>query len=303
MTIEHLQHQGKLGVGPEYDEARVALVTATDNRFLKDLARNFENRVEWNGRSATLNRPDHFATIGTETTATKFTDVVNALLAFAPHIIVGATDDEMSASIMPVLEENWDSDSARAAQGRPFYLLSPKNYQGPRNALFQKSPGARQRILGINWPATLGTAAYNEYKSAYQTEYPSGKNYDQENFYDAVYFLLYGMVATGPQGIRGDTIAGAMPRITASSGTPFNVGAADLSDGFSFLSTNIKNKINLTGANGAPRWNAGGGRDTPASVWCIDNNSLYVPDVLSYDPDSETLTGTVPSTCFTFPAP
>jgi hypothetical protein len=311
-TIAHLQNQDKLGAGPDYDDVRIALVTTTDDRFLNDLGGNFEDLVLWNGKSAGDNAdavPATFLSVGTRSEPPDYdqTDVTNAILAFAPHIIVAATDAEMTRNIMPILERKWNEDAARQAQGGPFYILSPFNYGGPKNTLLRDHPSVRQRLLGINWPATLGSETYEAYKSSYLQAYPGGVNYNLENFYDSVYFLLYGMVAAGPQ-INGQSIANGMPRITSRTGQPYDVGTDELAEAFDFLAARLTNRINLTGSNGRPEWNAGGGRVAPASVWCIDqgtgsSGSLYVPDVLVYNEASKMLSGTVPATCFTFPAP
>lgn len=306
MTVTHLQHLGNLGAGPDYDDVRVALVTATDNRFSADLGRDFETTIEWNGKSAAENTPGAFVSVATKSQVDKFDQgpVADAVLKLAPHIVVGVTSGQMGGSIISLIEQQWDDDPDRMAQGHPFYILSPLDYQGPRNALLQAFPLVQKRLLGLVWPATIGTPAYNAYKSAYLQAYPGGKNFDQENFFDATYFLLYGMAAAGPQ-IYGESIAKGMTRITSSSGTPYDVGAAKVSEAFSFLAAGSSTRINLTGANGRPNWTTGGGRQNAASVWCIDNTAqhLYVPDVLSYDESSGMLTGTVPEQCFTFPAP
>lgn len=314
MTITHLQHLGRLGPGPDYEDARIALVRAADSRFLNELSRAFETGVEWNGKSAANNAPGAFVTVDTQALSTdtsKLSATADAVLAFKPHIVVGATDDEMTLlatnqlGIIENIESRWDDDSARKAQGRPIYVLSPLNYQGPKNALLNKRPEVRTRILGLNWPGTPGTPAYQAYKSAYQAANPTSTGYDGENYFDGAYFLTYGMVAAG-RTITGRNISAGMSRITSSSGLPYDVGIDKLDEAFSFLAATINNKINLTGANGRPNWDVNGGRSTPASVWCIrpeKDGTVYVPDVLTYDESTGMLSGTFPTECFTFPAP
>jgi hypothetical protein len=317
MAITHLQNNDTLGPdGGPYEDARIALVRATDDRFLDDLGVDFRDRVRWNGnKTAAENEPNAFVSVGarSEPAQNDQSAVADALLALNPHIVVGATDDEMTASvdgtfksIIELIEERWDNDVARQSQPRPLYILSPFNYGGARNTIFSKFNNAeheylRQRMLGIAWPATLDLPAYQQYRQAYLEKYPGGVNYNRENIYDAAYFLAYGMVAAGPS-IRGETIASGMVRLTSGT-NEYNVGKADLANGFAVLSTSLSTDIDLIGSNGKPDWDAGGGRHNPASVWCIDNASLYVGDVLTYDEQSQLLTGTVPASCFTFPAP
>ncbi|HEY3497568.1 MAG TPA: hypothetical protein VGK73_22880 [Polyangiaceae bacterium] len=312
MTISHLQNNGTLGPsGGPFEDARISLVRARDDRFLNDLGVDFRDRVRWNGNltSGENETNGDFVTVGTDSEPPQRDDqslAVDTILSIDPHIVVGATDSEMTASvnggfqsIIELIEERWDDDPARQTQPRPFYILSPFNYGGARNTLLAKYPAVRQRLLGIAWPATLDLPAYTQYKQAYLEKYPGGINYNRENIYDAAYFLTYGLVAAGPT-IRGQSIADGMIRLTTGS-VEYNVGRSDLADGFTFLSTSLNNEIDLIGSNGKPDWDAGGGRHNPASVWCIDSGSLYVGDVLTYDEQSQMLTGTFPPTCFTYP--
>lgn len=303
MVITHLQNRGLLGTAPDYEEVRIALVTNTGNRFLTDLGDHFEGRVRWNGRDADGNRdasPSAFVSVGTisQPTTAQVTQTVDAILAIKPHIIVSAAGAEMTVSILPLIESRWEDEVG--GQSKPFYVLSPSNYGAPVN---DDLHGARLRTLGLGWPATLDSDEYKDYKSAYLQRYSKGTNYDLENFYDSVYFLVHGMAAAGAQ-IRGATIATGMTRITDPSGMTFSVGAKHVASSINFISGDIRRKIDLIGANGRPQWDLGGGRQTPASVWCINQGKAYVPDVLTYDKDGGTLSGTISSqVCFTFPAP
>jgi len=310
MTITHLQHQGKLGTGPDYQDVRIGLVTADDDRFLTDLGADFEANVNWNGKTAAENadaEPRTFVSVGekSEPAMQDRTAVADAILGLAPHIVVGAAGNEMTLDIIQGIERKWDDDSARKTQGRPFYILSPFNYNGSRSALLGEFPSVRTRLLGLNWPATLQEPAYSAYKSAYQKRYPGRPYFDYENFYDSVYFLLYGMVGAGPQ-IRGETIAKGMTRITSAGDMAFDVGIAKVGAGFGYLSADVRRKIDLTGANGKPNWDLGGGRATRASVWCLGSDQgtfPFRPDALRFDNETGTLTGALPADCFTFPAP
>lgn len=308
LTIEHLRNQGKLGA----DEVpRIAAVTAEDHRFLADLGRNFQETVEWGGVSAAdhlSSEPPLFVPVSTRTYDAEFEQgpVADAVLGLAPHIVVGATGAEMTTKIIQLIEAQWAEDG-RELQDPPFYMLSPLNYGGVRNALLTNHPSVGERLLGIAWPAYLDSPAYKSYKSAYISAYPGGDKYDFENYYDAVYFLLYGIVAGG-QPIRGDNIAAGMRRVANPAGQRFEVGKRNLTNGLNFLAASATSTTNLIGANGAPNWNAGGGRETPGSVWCIgrgegSNPYPFVPDVLTYDPESAMLTGEFPASCFAFPEP
>jgi hypothetical protein len=314
-TIGHLQSVGVLGPSAPYEEARIALIRATDDRFLDDLGIDFRDTVRWNGRSAEENEaavPVAFKSVGSFSEPPTFdqSDYVDAILEIRPHIVVGATDSEMTASasdgsyksIIELIEERWAG--VAGTQPRPFYILSPFAYGGPRTTLLTKYPDVRTRLLGIGWPATPELQAYQDYVEAYQEKHPSGTNYNLENFFDAAYFLVYGMAAAGPQ-IRGETIAEGMIRITTGT-TEYNVGRADLNNAFNFLSSSLSAKVDLIGANGKPDWNAGGARHNPASVWCIqdqNNQWRYLGDVLTYNDQTLLLEGSVPSTCFVFQDP
>jgi branched-chain amino acid transport system substrate-binding protein len=322
------QHLRALNVLEATEDLKVAHVKATDEPFLQDTAAFIEKNLTFNGQSraenqtAGLYRPIEVESIYKNKTDDR-AEAVADLVAFGPHVVIGTTVTEMTQYIIPGIETTWDA--ANPGQKRPFYLLGALNYGDfPMRSLitnWQAASGQKplyQRILGINWPSAADRAVYDNYQANWESHY--GKREDGfENYYDSMYYLLYGIAAaypsdaTRPTTLTGGDIATGLLRVIQSgkSVPQVDVGPGDdLVNAVNLLYGTQSSKIQLIGAMGPPNWDSGGGRHDAGSVWCVNSLGNYLTDQLRYDESDSSLqpsnAGTIPGSdvdCFAFPAP
>jgi hypothetical protein len=313
MTVDHLKMAGALG-GAE--PVKIAHVEATDEPFLNDTAAYIDENLQFNGQSTSANlnaEPPLYDPISIQSSYSAPTDPQDAAIAsildFKPHIVIGTTVSEMLIKIIPGVESGWDD--AAPDQTRPFYILGALDYNDPQMPTLIKNdhsisagqPALYKRILGLNWPSAVDQSVNQAYQDRWIKKYHSSLP-GYENFYDPVYYLMYG-VAAAQVPLTGSSIASGMLRvISTATGTPVvDVGPGDDMDTYiTALNQSKKQKIELVGAMGPPTWDPYGARNDPASVWCVNPLGTYYPDQLRYDAGPPgTLTGKVdPSTCFTF---
>jgi len=314
-TVQHLKALGSLGAS---ESLKLAQVKATDEAFLQDTANFIEKNVKFNEQSATANLDAGLYLPVEVVSAYKAptdpqTKAIEAILTFGPHVVVGSTVSEMLQFIIPGVEKGWDA--LHPTQKRPFYLLGALDYNdGAMAPLINSStsPGNKQlneRILGVNWPAAVDQSVYEDYQTRWTSAYGHRED-GYENFYDAMYYLMYG-VAAARAPLTGAQIAAGLLRVTAS-GTKIPqvaVGpSADMSTYVNRLASDTSAKIELIGAMGPPNWDVYGGRNDPGSVWCVTPVGTYKPDQLRFDASSSTLKPSNSTLtdreieCFKFPA-
>ena len=312
-TVQHLKALGALGAT---ENLKVSQVKATDEAFLQDTANFLEKNLQFNGQSvganlnAALYQPIE-VTSSYKAPADPQTDAIDKILTFGPHVVIGTTVTEMLQYIIPGVESGWAAQ--HPTQKRPFYILGALAFNDPTmfsliNNDTSPQKSLYQRILGVNWPAAVDQTVYQDYQARWTSKY--GQRQDgYENFYDAMYYLLYGLAAAGKP--EGPLIANGLNRVTAHGPKiPLvDVGPNDdMTKYIAALGTDSQSKIELVGAMGPPDWDAYGGRNDPASVWCVNSVGVFKPDQLRYDAATSQLqpSDTAPPdseiSCFKFPA-
>ncbi|HEX2674092.1 MAG TPA: hypothetical protein VHM25_24620, partial [Polyangiaceae bacterium] len=291
-TVQHLKALGDLGAS---ENLKVAQVKATDEAFLQDTANFIEKNVKFNGQSMTANL-DASLYLPVEVTSVykapedPQTKAIEAILAFGPHVVIGSTVSEMLQYIIPGVESGWAT--AHPSQKRPFYLLGALDYNDGAMAPLIKNDSTLsgqggplyQRILGVNWPAAVDQTVYEDYQTRWTSAY-GHREEGYENFYDAMYYLMYG-VAAARAPLTGAQIAAGLLRVTAigSKIPQVAVGPSpDMATYVNRLASDTSSKIELIGAMGPPNWDVYGGRNDPGSVWCVNPLGVYKPDQLRYD--------------------
>jgi hypothetical protein len=284
---------------------RLALVVANDFTKLDGIGEVLNGQLRFNDKSAADNEPDHYLPL---VVTSPFTDPaadlspqLEKLRAFRPHIIVSAASSEFLEKILPELEKDWPESEAP----RPFYVLSP--YQrGPAVLELAKYDWAyqlRRRIVGVNIAGAEDPTLYDAYLSRLKLQFPDAHNLDStENYYDAVYLLLYA-AAAGAEGREpmGTDVANGMQRLLR--GIRYDVGPKDLVDAMRYLEEDRERTISLYGTLGPPDFDANGARRGTGSVWCIDEIEDALSgatawhlhfDTLRFDPEQGVLTGALP---------
>jgi len=316
MTEQHLRALGNLSAT---EDLKVAHVKAKDEPFLQDTAAFLEANLTYNGQSVSENLDDNLyksvqITSFYKAPADTQQAAIDAILPFGPHVVIGSTSSEMMKFIIPGIEKGWEAQ--HPDQPRPFYLLGALDFNDGAMAPLISSDRSMQagekplyeRILGMNWPAAADNSVYEAYQRRWVDVY--GQREDgYENYYDAMYYLLYG-VAAARAPLSGAQIAAGLLRVTASGSKipQVDVGPGeDMATYVNRLASDTSAKIELVGAMGPPNWDVYGGRNDPASVWCVNALGYYRADQLRYNPSSSALEKTDPKLmtsqigCFEFP--
>jgi hypothetical protein len=209
--------------------------------------------LKFNGKSTTENGSNFREVVlrQTDTGEFDFTTALNALSALTPDLILLLTKNDRGESLRIVS----DYELRTAEAGTP-----PRWILGPRNAFavkefIQKKPGAESRFTGIQYAGPVNDAERTKWLGRLSTAPRYQARYDElqslENFYDAVYWIAYGLAAAGPgQPITGESIKGGVRRLLNPSGPDVLAGPiADIQSAFDRLRFG---KARFVGALGPP---------------------------------------------------
>jgi hypothetical protein len=292
--------------GPLANEvARVALVAPTgEPRLLGDMGEVISDSIEFNGKAALDNYPDNFRVFdintvyGDSEAAADQSALVSDLLDYRPHIILAMAANEFLSGVVPGLESSW-ADAAMD-QPRPFYILSPYhlgNVELP--AALDADDTVHERLVGVGYAAAEDPTVYRDYLIRLEQAYPEIRGDTDymglENFYDAPYYLLYALAAAGnPPRMTGSLLAQGMTRLIA--GPVYEIGRNDMVEAIGLLQANARNSITLKGTLGLAKFDAAtGARADAGSVFCVDVDGEFVPDVLRWDSNEATFTDADPA--------
>jgi hypothetical protein len=286
------------------EPAKVATVVATDVRLLTDMVETAKKSPADGGLFYNeLSLADNFnndkyleVQISSQSEAPEDTLLTEAqsVLAFLPHVIIAAADIEFLTKMIPVIERDWPTGTGQPK--KPFYILSPYHFNATALlTLFDDLPAVRNRIVGLNAPAAADQTLYVDYRLAFQGYANDDWKPDFENYYDAVYYLLYAAAAGRGPVQSGSEFALGMPRLLSGQ-LAFGVGANDLDEAMPQVS--LGSAITLNGTMGPPDFDPiTGTRQAPASIWCVDSTRASRPDVLRYNTATKTLDGDFPTNC------
>jgi hypothetical protein len=288
------------------DPIKVALVT-TDELFDSELQTFVFPRLRFNGDKTVAENGDNYR--GIDLASDKSEDLEQAradILAFGPDIVISTAGDAMveKGGLIELLELSWSNGGP---PNRPYFILSPYNAGNIANVGLvinsitrDVDPETDQRYLGVSAAAAPDPTLQNAYASRLRTKFSDAIT-DTGNYYDSVYFLAYAMA--GAQGaLTGPHLADSMPRLL--SGKIYDTGPDDIPAIYSRLSDPTRT-LELDGTLGAPDFDpATGVRPAMPSVFCFKYSTSGTPltgvppdeylDVLRYDPNTDTFTGTYP---------
>ena len=215
---------------------------------------------------------------------TDLTAVSNAIKAFAPNIVLSLAGDDFTDTLLPDLEPMLGVDGT-------YFVLSPVNLGAMakvkvviENAVGLDSKAAR-RYLGVNIAGAENTDLYGDYLNRLLRDFPRARA-GTENYYDAMYFLVYALHAGAPTGDAGGSdVVDGIKRLMEPGGTAYNVGADDVSNVYGSLLVS-SNRIYLTGTLGPPDFNRDTGvRNSSGSVLCFEH-TLGQAVVITEHPDT-----------------
>jgi hypothetical protein len=281
---------------------RVASVLASDLRLLSDIdavvrSPPSSGGISFNGMSVFENlNADNYKSVAITSVYTdpnvQLATQSQDILAFKPHVIIGDAADEFLDQMVPAIERGWAA--AAGTQPRPFYLLSPIHYNNPAlPRLLLAFPDVWQRLIGVNAPSAVDQVVYEGYQTRFNGAYPEVANRTgYENFYDAIYYLMYAAAGARNLLVSGQDMKRGMTQLL--SGPRFDVGPTPMPQAMQSLGNA---SISLYGTLGAPTFDPStGARGGVGSAWCVTQSKQQKADVLRYDDASKAMVGNFP--CF-----
>lgn len=250
-------------------------------------------------------------------------DAKRDLIAFGPDVIIALTGPEIDSFMVSVddailLQNKADSGAeAGAPKKGPYWILGPSNGELVRGASKTElgsyvDPDAggvdsrRARIIGVQFAGALETKERDLFRERMniRNKDASAEGLAHENFYDAIYWLAYGIAAVGqnPQQINGQAFADGVRKLYR--GTPeINPGEpSKLEFAFEQINEYPTNGTLFVGALGRPDINEPTGTwNSVGATYCYPPYQELKPaptyDVRRYSPDAGLLPGSKPLTC------
>jgi len=270
---------------------KIATVTANATD-LDDLASAVEPVLVWNGgQSTTLDTSNYLSVVlsdstlnGTAVADIDVSDAEAAILQFQPQVIVSFASEEFFA-LMSKLEIDWpNSPPGSSFSYPPFYLVGSYNMGSTTLQTDLQIPyrvSLRQRVAGVGVASSSNDQVLNQYNQdfvSYLDATTSQQDLGQENYYDAMYFAVYSLVAAGRNvSPTGSDIAQGMLDLISPSATPYNVGPSDQGNVFTALGQ--RGQISLVGTLGPPDFNVfNGARVGQGDVYCLEQDDGGVYD-------------------------
>lgn len=271
---------------------KVALVEARF-QFLLDIGSELMDTMTFNGDlDADANEDGgQFLRLRTDSAAEverpDISQATDDLLAFEPDIVISLGTEE-SIGLINDVDARW----APSKGPKPFYLVSPMLSGQDTVANLE---AAQSRLFGVNFAGAEDTTLYDELQDSLVLEYGNVANIDgKENFYDAVYYLMYAIAAAGDQGeLGGREVKAGLARVINLNAQTFPVGPDAIPQALAYL-TSPNAEIALEGTLGPPDFNTltGARRGLP-SYFCVEDGER-IQDALRYDRETGAVTGTQP---------
>lgn len=240
------------------------------------------------------------------TTSPDTSEVSDALLDYAPHVIVALAGSEFVEGVFPALETGSVWSMRTGGQQRPMYVLG--STMAPQTwSLYSGKQGDGggwasffDRIVGVAYASAEDPRLLNAYElrliSASKDLSDPSVVLGSESVYDATYLMIYAAAAAGdPPLLTGRDLATGMRRLI--EGVPYDVGPSSISSVLTALDNAQDVALNLT--LGEADWNVQRGTRTGrGSVYCLNNGGFDYEtdfplgpnrDVLRYDPETNTL--------------
>jgi branched-chain amino acid transport system substrate-binding protein len=216
----------------------------------------------------------------------------DAVIAFAPHVVVVAGTVEAVTNVVAPIEARWPS----ALPYRPRYLLTDGMQSPELWSVIGTNADLRRRTLGTVFGTRSGL--YTRFQAHYRSQVHDGSIAEQSSSanYDAAYLLAYATAAIG-EPITGARLSEGLRRTVAAGGTPIDVGPERISDALTALLGG--GAIDFNGAAGGYAYDAQTGEPLgDFQIWCADVDATgraagFVTSGLSYEAAKDALTGSI----------
>jgi hypothetical protein len=286
---------------------RVATVTATST-VTNDLASAVENVLTWNGGKTIQQNENganncdpasNYCAVGINDSTlngtslsdpgliTSINAAVTALATYQPNLVISFASEEFS-KVVANLEIN-----GLGTAPLPFYLLGPYNEGSSLllNDLNTFPPNTVKRFAGIGVASTTDPQVLDAYQTRFVTATGRPDALGQENYYDAMYFAVYSLIAAGriPDVTGADIGVGMKHLISLSGQNVYDVGPADMGNMYSAVGV-AGGTVELIGTLGPPDFDTRtGARVGQGDVYCYQSQSDAGGAPFAYDYDVLTL--------------
>jgi hypothetical protein len=204
-------------------EAGIATVVQNGPLDPLDGSRDIAKAVRFNGKSTAENGSDFLLVSfdGLEDGATPdYAGIASKLAAFEPDIVLAATREEI-IEIASGLEGRLRADSGTPRL--PMWLLGPRNASSALNYIADSTgidPKTHERFVGLQYASANDLTEKGAWLARMAVAYPEvdpSRYAATENFYDAVYWLAYGLAAAGPGApVNGESIRDGVRNLLAT---------------------------------------------------------------------------------------
>ena len=282
--LRYLETFAKKAAG--IDTVSVALVKSPDG-YSQELASAVVARLRFNGSDTTVAQNQVAMKYKEWSIDSKTPEQVgNEIVEFRPDIIIsvaGPAFTQATTGVLPTVMANW------GALRRPYFLLSPLNASTFKTDVLRWAndtfgADAYQHFVGIEPAGAEDLSLYNEYLRRMRSAFPRVSPEENENFYDAIWYLAYAIAGAGTDWpLTGLGIGDGMRRLIKGPGsTTYSVGPSDIPYVLDVLDTPGA-AIRLMGADGPPDFSATFTRKSTGAVYCFDSARTPLEQVLRYD--------------------
>jgi hypothetical protein len=264
---------------PALTNIKIAVIESGSG-FDDELSRQVRDGLRFNGdKTVTENRDaGHYLSqrIGA---GTDLAGVVRAIEAFVPNIVLSLAGDELTDTLLPELEP-------KLGVYGTYFVLSPVNLGAMSNiksvieaAVKNADEKSHKRYLGVNVAGAEASEIYNKYFDELRNDFPDARH-GTENYYDAMYFLVYALHAGLPTAnAKGTDLVVGIKRLMEEGATPYAVGRDHVSNVYGSLVVSTSS-IYLTGAMGPPNFDKSTGvRTSSGSVLCFEHTPDETPEI------------------------
>jgi len=268
----------RLGEQRSLTTIKVAAVSSNEG-FDTELSRIVLRDLRFNGdKNVTTNQTEGNFLLQTLDAGTDLTAATNRIIEFRPHVVISLAGEAFTDPMLPNLETELGVDAT-------YFVLSPVN-AGSLNRSVKPMlrttlairPNVTKRYFGINVAGAEDKSLYNDYLGRLHRDFPNARE-GTENYYDAMYFLVYALHAGNPLGnVVGTNLPNGMLRLLSGS-QQYSVGPDDLASVYGTLAVS-GNRISLNGTLGPPAFDAATGvRISKGSVFCFASVPSTEPEV------------------------
>ena len=211
------------------------------------------------------------------------TAMVDAILKFAPDIIVLAGTAEAVTQVLVPIERGWPGP----ASSRPEYVLIDSLKASELIEAVTGNPDLRHRVRGTGTkPAARSVAVNESFMVSYATRHPNEPTnlFGMGATYDATYAVAYGIAALRGRAITGRSIAQNLP-LLGRAGLEVELQGSKVLSAFRHLTE--ATPITIIGSNAPLQWDSHGAiLSGTIELWCISEiagRSSYDSSGVTYD--------------------